>query len=445
MTSRRLRPRATRPTALHWLSRTAFTACVLATVAVHASNQVQPGPYDSPALAHDPDLNDILESAVWPPVPAAPLPDGYELLLERARREVRLEQRAEDESRRREKRKKDRAGAASPEPESGVRVVRETFYIPRDQLGGSRHGEEDSASPVPPASDAVGAGVSAPEPSSPPADFRQTVGKLRSESPRSCRRSCRSLIRQTNLQSAFALSVLRPLFTYAIQHPSRFLLSYLVSPLLSLIWFLLVELVSWLLLLFSPATYLVSTLVLAPLYALSSTLSALAPVLYALGGALAIGAGIGALGGLVAAQSTRTVIDATLVRTQKTLRWLGVLAKDDEGLLLDDEDQGYVAASRESYVDLSREAEHLAAEALAEAESEAEDANANANDQQPKNEEEEEEEVAAVAVQKDDEDWQRAHAAAEARANRIEALRYRVKLEGAATAPSHPTGTSVLV
>ena len=238
------------------------------------------------------------------------------------------------------------------------------------------------------------------------------------------------------------IPVLRPLFTYAIQHPLRFLLSYLVLPLLSLIWFLLIELVSWLLLLFYPATYLISTFVLAPLRALSSAVSALAPVLYALGGALAIGAAIGALGGLVAAESTRTAIDATLDRTQKALRWLGVLAKDEEGSFLLDEDQGYETASRESFADLSREAEQLAAEeAIAEAEAEAEDANA--NDQQPKNEEEE---VAAVAaaVRKDGEEWQRAHAASEARANRIEALRYRVKLEGAGSTYS-PAGPSVLV
>lgn len=191
MTSHRLRPRATRPTPLHWLSRTAITALLLATVAAHAKTQVQPGPYDSPALAHDPDLDDILESAVWPPVSATP--DGYELLLERARREVRLEQRAQDESRRREERKNRRgdqasdylekthsSGPASPEPESGVRVVRETFYIPREQLGATRHREEHSSSIAPSASDAVGTGASTPD--SPPADFRQTVGKLRSES-----------------------------------------------------------------------------------------------------------------------------------------------------------------------------------------------------------------------------------------------------------------------
>ncbi|KWU46901.1 hypothetical protein RHOSPDRAFT_31723 [Rhodotorula sp. JG-1b] len=421
MTSRRLRPRATRPTPLHWLTRTAFTSLLLATVAVHASTQVRPGP----ALARDPDLNDILESAVWPPVPAAaaPVPDGYQLLLERARREVRLERRAEEESRRTSSQKRpgdagnsdasdcpSSAGAASPAAENGMRVVRETFYIPRDQLGGSPHREEGSSSTVPPASGAVTPGASAPE--SPPADFRQTVGKLR---------------------------ILRPLFTYAIQHPLRFLLSYLMLPLLSLIWFLLIELVSWLLLLFYPATYLISTFVLAPLRALSSAVSALAPVLYALGGALAIGAGIGAVGGLVAAQSTRTAIDATADRTQKALRWLGVLAKDEEGSFLLDEDQGYETAFRESFADLSREAEQLAGEAIAEAEAEAEDADI----QQPKNEEEE---VAAAvaAVRKDDEEWQRAHAAAEARANRIEALRYRVKLEGAGSTYS-PAGPSVLV
>lgn len=201
MTSRRrLRPRATRPTPLHWLSRTAFTALLLATVAVHASTQVQPGPDDDCALAHDPDLNDTLDSAVWPANAAAPLSDGYDLLFEKARREVRLEQRAEEESRRRQKqRKNDRrrrggdagdldesdyasstTGAASLEPANGVRVVRETFYIPRDQLGGSPEREEHS-SVAPQESNAVGAGGSSSDPS-PPADFRQTVGKLRSES-----------------------------------------------------------------------------------------------------------------------------------------------------------------------------------------------------------------------------------------------------------------------
>lgn len=220
----------------------------------------------------------------------------------------------------------------------------------------------------------------------------------------------------------------------------RFLFSYLILPTLSLIWFLLVELVSWILLLFYPGTYLVSTLVLAPLRALSSAISALAPVLYALAGALAIGAGIGALGGLVAAQSTRTVIDATLDRMQKTLRWLGLFSKH-EGSLLDGDQRYDATAPRGSYADLSREAEQLAEEAMTEAEAE------DANDQQSKNgkeELEEEEGFAAMAVQQDDdEEWQRAHAAAEVRANRIEALRYRVKLGGPGSGAL--IGTSMLV
>ena len=229
------------------------------------------------------------------------------------------------------------------------------------------------------------------------------------------------------------LPVLRPLFTYAIQHPLRFLLSYLISPLLSLTWFLLVELASWILLLFYPIAYLVSMFVLAPLYAFSSAVSALAPVLYALGGALAIGAGIGALGGLVAAQSTPPPRDPPRAPTQRTQRGLGDVCKDEEGSRLDEDQGNDEAASRESYAGLSREADQLAAEAMAEAEAE------DANDQQLKKKEE-----LVVAVQKDDDrEWHRAHAAAEARANRIEALRYRVKLEGAG--PSHPTDTSMLV
>lgn len=47
----------------------------------------------------------------------------------------------------------------------------------------------------------------------------------------------------------------------------------------------------------------------------------------ALAGALTVGAGLGLVAGLVAGRTTREIIDDTVERTARTLRWLGVLEK----------------------------------------------------------------------------------------------------------------------
>lgn len=192
----RPRPRST-PTCARWLSKTTIALAIAATL---VGAQLQPGPYDSAALTRDPDLNDVLECAVWPAGPGAPPPDGYDLLLERARRQVRFEERAEQEAR--EKRQRDqqlqrlqelqqRPDLASPGDDAelgiqdpgrlsrsgSVRVVRETFYVPLDgSLGG---GEADpNVARVDEGAAKGNASEVLPET---PADFRQTVGRLRSE------------------------------------------------------------------------------------------------------------------------------------------------------------------------------------------------------------------------------------------------------------------------
>ncbi|GJN92160.1 hypothetical protein Rhopal_005190-T1 [Rhodotorula paludigena] len=130
------------------------------------------------------------------------------------------------------------------------------------------------------------------------------------------------------------LRVLRPLFTYAIHHPLRFLGSYVLLPLLHLLLSLLSLLASLVLALLStllsPATFLFSTFVLGPISAASSFASATAPIWYALLAALAAGTLGGALAGIVAARPARSAIDGTLARGTRGLRWLGVLPKEQD-------------------------------------------------------------------------------------------------------------------
>ncbi|BGP52627.1 hypothetical protein JCM8202_004843 [Rhodotorula sphaerocarpa] len=392
----RPRPRST-PTCARWLSKTTIALAIAATL---VGAQLQPGPYDSAALTRDPDLNDVLESAVWPAGPGAPPPDGYNLLLERARRQVRFEERAEQEAR--EKRQRDqqlqrlqqRPDLASPGDDAelgiqdpgrssrsgSVRVVRETFYVPLDgSLGG---GEADpNVARVDEGAAKGNASEVLPET---PADFRQTVGRLR---------------------------IFRPLFTWAIHHPLRFLFSYILAPILSLVWTLILGLLNLVLFLLSPLTYLISTLVLSPLRTILRICTAFAPLLWALLGALAAGAGLGALGGLVAGRSTRSTIDGTIHTASRSLRWLGVLPKlpREEGGPLGPADD-----SLESEGTGSTYGEATAETTLTDS------ASPSAT----------EEEGDSELVTLEETERQKAAAAAVRRANRILALRHRVKLEG---------------
>lgn len=133
------------------------------------------------------------------------------------------------------------------------------------------------------------------------------------------------------LTSEWIRAVFRPLFTYAIHHPVRFVFAYLLMPILSLAWTIITSLLSLVVLILSPIRFLFSTFVLAPIGLAQSVVAALAPLLYALLGALAVGAGLGALGGLVAARSTRAALEGTVRTGSNALRWLGVLSKDDAG------------------------------------------------------------------------------------------------------------------
>ncbi|GAA5837208.1 hypothetical protein JCM9279_005616 [Rhodotorula babjevae] len=225
----------------------------------------------------------VIASAVLPPFLAADIPpvdpESWALLLERARKEAQSEL------------------SAQQRPE-GVQVVRETFFVPTAKVG-----EKARA-------DAAGAGAAAQgavkqaQEQDEPANLLKTVGKLR---------------------------VLRPLWTYAIHHPLRFLYSYALVPLATLLFSLLVALSSLLLTLLSallsPLAFLFSTLVLSPLSFAASIMSALAPLWYALAGALACGTACGVLAGLVAGRSTRAALDETFSVAMRAGRWIGVLPK----------------------------------------------------------------------------------------------------------------------
>ncbi|BGP36412.1 hypothetical protein JCM10449v2_000313 [Rhodotorula kratochvilovae] len=230
-------------------------------------------------------LRDALKTAALPPALAADIPpvdpESWALLLEHARKVVESEARA-------------------PQGVEGVHVVRETFFVPM----GAKVGEpraSTGAAVLP----GVGAAVQEVKEQVEAADIVKTVGKLR---------------------------VLRPVFTYAIHHPLRFLYSYALLPLLSLVLsfllFLLRTLGTLLSLPLSPLSFLLSTLLLSPLAATTAVLAALTPLWYTLAAALACGAGCGALAGLIAGRSTRTALEDAVCVTRRAGRWLGLLPKE---------------------------------------------------------------------------------------------------------------------
>ncbi|BGP28488.1 hypothetical protein JCM10296v2_000223 [Rhodotorula toruloides] len=201
--------------------------------------------------------------------------DDVQLLLERARQSV------ED-------------AAEEHEGFGSVKVVRETFVVPVGSKVGRRTGGDGGTG-----SPAVQASTKPKE----AADILKTVGKLKA---------------------------LRPLFTWAIHHPLRFLYHYALVPLAKLILLALTALLRLLLALVLAAVSPIQTLIslaTTPLVAAWNTFAALAPLWWALGGALTFGAGLGLVAGLVAGRTTREIIDDTVDRTTRTLRWLGVLEK----------------------------------------------------------------------------------------------------------------------
>ncbi|GAA5827237.1 hypothetical protein JCM11251_001184 [Rhodosporidiobolus azoricus] len=194
---------------------------------------------------------------------------------------------------------RDRGGGEEQRRTEGVKVVRETFYVPIQSQGKGQF-------PLAPAAeDKTGApavGSSAVPP--PPADIVKTVGKLRT---------------------------LSPVFKYAIHHPLRFLYRYALVPLfhsvtllLALVYFSLLYLLFTAL---SPLQLVVSVL-LAPLISLYNLNVTLLPLWGTLGGALLAGSGLGAIAGLVAGRTTREIIDEAVWRTKKSLIWVGLLSKE---------------------------------------------------------------------------------------------------------------------
>ncbi|GEM06033.1 lipin 1 [Rhodotorula toruloides] len=189
---------------------------------------------------------------------------------------------------------------AADEEEGGlgsVKVVRETFVVPVGLKVGRRTGGDGGTG--------ARAGVAPTKPQE-SADILKTVGKLKA---------------------------LRPLFTWAIHHPLRFLYHYMLVPIAKLLLLATTALLRLLLALIlaaaSPVRSLAS-LITTPLIIAWSAFAALAPLWWALGGALTFGAGLGFVAGLVAGRTTREIIDDTVDRTTGTLRWLGVLEKKRE-------------------------------------------------------------------------------------------------------------------
>ncbi|GAA5855151.1 hypothetical protein JCM8547_002400 [Rhodosporidiobolus lusitaniae] len=252
---------------------------------------------ESQPLPRPPSADDIALHSLPLPLPGANTQAEWDSLLQHAREAARVEYEAErevDEQRR--KRDDQRSGEGQEQQQGGVKVVRETFYVPVE----ARIAQEQ-------VNQAVEAASAVPSPALPhsgeAADIVKTVSKL---------------------------GALKPLFTYAIHHPLRFLFRFLLLPLFSLLTFLLSTLLSLvlslLLTLLSPLQLLLSVL-FSPFSAFLSLNKALMPLWLVLIFALSAGAGLGAVAGLVAGRTTREIIDETVSTGRRSLIWVGVLPK----------------------------------------------------------------------------------------------------------------------
>jgi hypothetical protein len=154
------------------------------------------------------------------------------------------------------------------------------------------------------------------------ADILKTVGKLKGKFTRFV-----ALFRVTD--RSFLLRIaLSPLYTYALYHPIRFLLRYLILPLPSLLLFLLLAILQIL-------AYLVKSLfypfyvafhfITAPARIAFGFLHALMPVWIFLGSALFIGCCVGAVAGLLMGGTTKYAIEKTLDVAVWPLRVIGLV------------------------------------------------------------------------------------------------------------------------
>ncbi|GAA5888819.1 hypothetical protein JCM6882_002864 [Rhodosporidiobolus microsporus] len=269
--------------------------CLLATLCLSNTTAAQDD-------ATPPSPSDVLAGIpLFPPTQATPpgvnvLPE-WEQLVQHARDIVRAEFAEERDAR---ESARERGGAVEQHHEGGVKVVRETFYVPLEQKTEQRG--PLAAAAVDQASSA--AVVAAPPPVVVPEEAADIVKTAKT---------------------------LRPVFTYAIHHPLRFLWRYALVPLYHLVLFLLSSALSLLSYLFLSALsplQLVLSVVLSPLFSLYNLNVALLPLWGTLFGALLAGSGLGAIAGLVAGRTTREIIDEAIWRTKKSLIWVGVLPKE---------------------------------------------------------------------------------------------------------------------
>ncbi|GAA6040346.1 hypothetical protein JCM8097_007568 [Rhodosporidiobolus ruineniae] len=279
-------------------SRTGCLACCLSCAASLATLVLAQLPLVPPP-AHD-----ALPLAAFPPFPpTAPGLDvraEWDALVSAAKAHARAElDKERDEQGEQEQEQPKRA---SGEGKGGIKVVRETFYVPLGQE--EKKGPlEAAASEAKSAAQVVGSAAVKEVVEEEPADIVKTVSKLKA---------------------------LNPIFTYAVHHPLRFLYRYALLPLLYSFVFLLSTLLSLLLsalqLLLTPLhfTFLVFA---SPFSTFLDLASATLPLWATLLGAILAGSGLGAVAGLVAGRTTREIIDETVDTARRGLVWLGVLSK----------------------------------------------------------------------------------------------------------------------
>ncbi|GAA5987655.1 hypothetical protein JCM11641_001182 [Rhodosporidiobolus odoratus] len=252
-------------------------------------------PFTSAQLASHPDnsIGDVLKTAVFPPIRAgAPGPDvaaEWQQLVQHARAAARAE--VEEQV------KAERNSGEASGAKGGIKVVRETFYVPLSDEGPTQKGPFAAA-----AKEAETAATLVGESSRPQveeaADVRKTVGKLK-----------------------------------FLRHPFRFVYRFLLLPLLRSLRFLLSTLFAILVYIVSSALSpfgLVLSVLLTPFNAVYSLNKALLPLWGTLVGAVLAGCGIGALAGLIAGRTTREIIDEAVAVTETALTWVGVLSKEEE-------------------------------------------------------------------------------------------------------------------
>ncbi|GAA5861376.1 hypothetical protein JCM1840_005347 [Sporobolomyces johnsonii] len=177
-----------------------------------------------------------------------------------------------------------------------VRVVRETMWIPVN----TRQAAPDATPAVMVAVPAPNAVVKASEEA---ADVFKTIRKLRA---------------------------LRPIFSYALHHPIRFVYNHVLVPLTYFLLFVLRTFLQLVLYLLSSAAspfQVVFGAILSPFVVLLGFFYSLMPLWVAFGSAGVVGAVIGAVGGLLMGRTTHDIIAGAGATTYRALQWVGLASK----------------------------------------------------------------------------------------------------------------------